>query len=56
MHSVAARLHPPAAMSAAEWSQAATEKSKKPDGAAHGRASKFIQIRRKRGPGEETWP
>ena len=30
-HSVVARLHPPAAMSAAEWSQAATEKSKKPD-------------------------
>ena len=29
-HSVAARLHRPAAMSAAEWSQA-TEKTKKPD-------------------------
>ena len=54
-HSIAARLHPPAAMSAAEWSQA-TEQSKKPDRAAHGRASKFIQIRRQRGPGEETWP
>ena len=29
-HSVAARLHPPAAMSAEEWSQA-TDKPKKPD-------------------------
>ena len=43
-HSKAARLHPPAAMSAAEWSQA-TKKPRSPTMHWHCRASKFIQIR-----------